>query len=157
MLPDLGAEAVLDEQVAVEVADGPDGAVVALAGSLSLCTIPEINGAVGKALVNRGCVVVDLSGLRLTCEPGVTIFASVVGYAGGWPAARMVLFGADRELAAALDRSRVTQTVPPAADLQAALQRVRRRPERVHRFRDLPPEPTAPRAARALLRQACID
>src|SRR3954447_6189246 len=134
---------MLDEYVAVEVADGPNCAVVTLAGSLSLCTIPEINGAVGKALVNRGCVVVDLSGLRLKWEPGVTMFASVVGYAGGWPAARMVLFGAERELAAALDRSRVTQTVPLAADLQAALQRVRRRPERVRRFRDLPPEPTA--------------
>ena len=88
--------------MAVEVADGPDGAVVALSGPLSRRTVPEISGGLGKALVNRGCVLVDLSGLRLEWEPGVAVFGSVLGYAGGWPGARMVLFGADGELAAAL-------------------------------------------------------
>jgi hypothetical protein len=111
----------------------------------------------GKALVNRACVLVDLSGLRLEWEPGITVFASVLGYAGGWPTARMVLLGADPALAAALHRSRVTRTVPLATDLLAALQRVQRRPARVRRHRDLPAEPTAPRAARALVRQACLD
>ena len=38
------------------------------------------------------------------------MFASVLSYAGGWPDARMVLFGADGELAGALDRSGITQT-----------------------------------------------
>jgi anti-sigma regulatory factor (Ser/Thr protein kinase) len=147
----------LDEELAVCVADGPDGAVVALRGPLSPRTIPQISGGLGKALVNRGCVLVDLSGLRLEWEPGVTVFATVLGYAGGWPTVRMVLFGADREMAAALHRSQVTHSVPLAADLLAALQRVQRRPERVRRYRDLPPEPTAPGAARALVCQACVD
>jgi anti-sigma regulatory factor (Ser/Thr protein kinase) len=147
----------LDDELAVHVADGPDGAVVALSGPLSLRTIPQINGGLGKTLVNQGCVLVDLSGLRLEWEPGITVFASVLSYAGGWPSARMVLFGADRELAAALHRSGVTQGVPLTGDLPTASGRVHHRPERVRRHRDLPPEPTAPRAARALIRQACVD
>ena len=101
--------------------------------------------------------MVDLTSLRLGWEPGVAVFAGVLRHAGGWPGARMVLFGADGELTAALDRAQVTPTVPLAADLRAASQRVQRRPERVRRHRDLPPDPTAPRAARTLIRQACID
>lgn len=147
----------MDEELAVYVADGPDGAVVALRGPLSPRTIPQISSGLGKAPVNRGCVLVDLSCLRLEWEPGVTVFATVLGYAGGWPTVRMVLFGADREMAAALHRSQVTHSVPLAAELLAALQRVQRRPERVRRHRDLPPEPTAPGAARALVCQACVD
>ena len=147
----------MDKELALYVADGPDGAVVALSGPLSVRTVPEISGELGKALVNRGCVLVDLSGLRLDWEPGVTVFGTVLGYAGGWPGARMVLFGADGELAAALARSRVTQAVPLVADLLEALQRVQGRPERVRRFRDLPPESGAPGAARAMVHQACVD
>ena len=147
----------MDKELALYVADGPDGAVVALSGPLSLRTVPEISGELGKALVNRGCVLVDLSGLRLEWEPGVAVFGTVLEHAGGWPVARMVLFGADGQLAAALARSRVTQAVPLVADLLEALQRVQRRPERVRRFRDLPPEPGAPSVARAMVHQACVD
>ena len=147
----------MDKELALYVADGPDGAVVALSGPLSRRTVPEISGGLGKALVNRGCVLVDLSGLRLEWEPGVAVFGTVLGYAGGWPGARMVLFGADGELAAALARSRVTQAVPLVADLLEALQRVQGRPERVRRFRDLPPESGTPGAARAMVHQACVD
>jgi len=147
----------VDEELAVEVVDGRDYAVVTLAGPLALRTIPQLNGALGQALVNRGCVLVDVAGLRLEWEPGVAVFATVLGYAGGWPGARMVLFGADLELAAALQWSQITQAVPLAVDLQAASRRVDQRPARVRRQWDLPAEPTAPGAARALVRRACVD
>ena len=147
----------MDEELAVEVVDGRDYAVVTVAGPLALRTIPQLNGTLGQALVHRGCVLVDAAGLRLEWEPGVDVFATVLGYAGGWPGARMVLFGANGELAAALQRSQITQAVPLAADLQAASRRVNQRPSRVRRHRDLPAEPTAPGAARALVRRACVD
>jgi anti-sigma regulatory factor (Ser/Thr protein kinase) len=147
----------VDEELAVEVVNSPDCAVVTLSGPLSLRTVPRITGGLGKALVDRGRVLVNLTDLRLEWTPAVNVFATVLGYAGGWPAARMVLFGADHELAAALARSLVTRTVPLAVDLDAASQRVQSRPERVRRHLDLPPEPTAPRTARALVRQACAD
>jgi hypothetical protein len=102
-------------------------------------------------------VLLDLTSLRLEWEPGVTVFATVLDCAGGWLAAWMVLFGADREQPAALHRSRVAQSVPLATDLPAALQRVQQRPERVRRYQDLPSVSTAPRAARALVRRACVD
>jgi hypothetical protein len=38
----------LDEELAVRVADGPDGAVVALRGPLSPRTIPQISGGLGR-------------------------------------------------------------------------------------------------------------
>ena len=145
------------EELAVEVVDGWDCAVVTLSGPLARCTVPQIEGAVGKALINRGCVVVDLTNVQLKWEPGLGVFATSLEQAGGWPDARMVLFGAAGELAAALDRSQVARTVPLAVDLLAALERVHRRPERVSRCLDLLPEPTAPRSARALVRQACVD
>jgi anti-sigma regulatory factor (Ser/Thr protein kinase) len=148
---------VVDEELAVKVVDGRDNAVVTLAGPLALRTIPQLNGALGQALVDRGCVLVDVAGLRLEWEPGVAVFATVLEYAGGWPGARMVLFGADLELAAALQRSQITQAVPLAVDLQAASRRVDQRPARVCRHWDLPAEPTAPGAARALVRRACVD
>ena len=47
--------------------------------------------------------------------------------------------------------------MPLVADLVEAVQRVQGRPERVRRFRDLPPESGAPGAARALVHQACVD
>jgi hypothetical protein len=145
------------EELVVGIVDGWDCTVVTLSGPLSLCTVPQIESAVGKALINRGCVVVDLTNVQLKWEPGVAVFATSLEHAGGWPDARMVLFAADEDLAAALDRSQVARTVPLATDLLAALERVHRRPERVSRCLDLPPEPTAPRAARALVRQACDD
>jgi hypothetical protein len=102
-------------------------------------------------------VVVDLTNVQLKWEPGLGVFATSLEHAGGWPDARMVLFGADGELAAALDRSQVARAVPLVADLLAALERVHRRPELVSRCKDLPAEPTAPRVARALVLQACVD
>src|SRR5215212_7570060 len=105
------------EELAVEAVDGWDCTVVTLAGPLALCTVPQIESAVGKALINRGCVVVDLTNVQLKWEPGVAVFATSLEYAGGWPDARMVLFAADGELAAALERSQVARAVPLATDL----------------------------------------
>src|SRR5690348_1493229 len=124
----------------VETVDGPDFAVVTLSGPLTSHTLPEINGRLGKVLVDRRCVLVDLSGLWLVWEPGVSVFSTVLAYAGGWPAVRMALFAAGDALTAALYRSHVTQTVPLAADLETASLRVQRRPDRVRRHRDLLPE-----------------
>src|SRR4029079_18400215 len=69
-------ETAMDEELAVEVAEGWDCAVVTLSGPLSLCTVPQTKVAVGKALASQGCVVVDLSSLRLKWEPGVNVFAT---------------------------------------------------------------------------------
>ena len=93
---------MLDEHLAVQVAEGSDCTVVTLSGPLSLRTVPQLTSELGKALGTRGCVVVDLTSLRLGWEPGVAVFADVLRHAGGWPGARMVLFGADGELTAAL-------------------------------------------------------
>ena len=98
------------------------------------------------------CPACGWSGSRASpCSPRCWVMRAG-GRAPGWCSSAPIASWPPR-----WTRSRVTQAVPLAADLQAALQRVQCRPERVRRFRDLPPEPAAPRAARALVRRACVD
>jgi hypothetical protein len=49
--------------------------------------------ALTKALLVAGCVVVDVSELRLSWTPAVHVFASALTAGGGWPRAWLVLFG----------------------------------------------------------------
>jgi hypothetical protein len=46
-----------------------------------------------KALADPGRVLVDVSGLRVSSSAAVQVFPSVLAGAGGWPAARLGLFG----------------------------------------------------------------
>ena len=148
----------MTQQVSVvETRNDPDLAVVAVSGPLTSHTLPEINGGLGKALIERRCIVVDVSGLWLMWDPGITVFSTVLTYAGGWPTVRMALFAASDEVAAALRWSRVTETVPLAVDLEAAQRRVQRRPDLVRRYQDLPPELSTSRAAQAMVTEACAD
>jgi hypothetical protein len=135
----------------------PDRAEVRLAGELRLGTVPDVRRVLGKLLASHPEVLVDLVDFRLAWAPGVGVFSSALVTAGGWPAARLVLFGADPRMAAELDRQRVTRTVPLAADLAAARQRLLTRPETVTRHLQLPPEPGAPRAAREFTTGTCRD
>ena len=80
-----------------------------------------------KALVDVGRVVVDLSGLCLAWLPAAEVFPSTLAALGGWPRTRLVLFGADRELARSLTTLRLTDTVPLATEETAARQVLERR------------------------------
>jgi hypothetical protein len=53
-------------------------------------------GAVPKALLEVDRVLVDVSRLRLSGTPAVQVFPSTLAAMGGWPWARLVLFGATR-------------------------------------------------------------
>src|SRR3954471_1534481 len=79
-----------------------DACVLAVSGELSLCSAGLVTRAVSKALLDVGRVLVDVSGLRLTWRPAIQVFPSVLAGVGGWPRARLVVFGADAELARTL-------------------------------------------------------
>jgi hypothetical protein len=66
-------------------------------------------------LLNHGRrVMVDLSRLQVGWIPALQVFPTVLASAGGWPSARLVLFGANQQMATSLHRVRVPTTVPLA-------------------------------------------
>jgi anti-sigma regulatory factor (Ser/Thr protein kinase) len=135
---------------------GPHQAVVRLDGDLRLGTLPELHRGLRKLLIEPGWVLADLAGLRLQWRDAVRAFPTALTEAGGWPVARLVLFGADPAMHAALAAFRVTRTVPLVPDRAAAERQLLLRPPRVHRRLPLPPAPAAARTAREFLRETCI-
>src|SRR5581483_3449905 len=107
----------------VEVAVQPQsGYVVArLSGQLSLQTVAAARDALVELLGEAGCVVADLASLRLRDPECVAVFSAAAQQAGGWPRARLALFGAGPRMFAQLRWSRVREAVPVADGLYAAL------------------------------------
>ena len=141
----------------VRVTSSGDYDLVELTGPLSLATVGAARGALAKALAQRGRAVVDVSGLVLEWEPVVTLFATALSGAGGWPVARLVLFGVRPALRSALARARVLDSVPAAPDRAAAVALLDVRPHRVSRHRDLPGVPASAAAARLYTEDACAE
>jgi anti-sigma regulatory factor (Ser/Thr protein kinase) len=110
-----------------------------------------------KLLLDRGRLLVDVRGVRASWPAALTGFPSVLARAGGWPLARMVLWGAPADLAAALRAGAITSTVPLGGDRAEALALLDRRPRRVRRTTRLPATPEAAAFARSLIRAACDD
>jgi anti-sigma regulatory factor (Ser/Thr protein kinase) len=134
-----------------------DRAEVRFAGELRLGTAADVRRVLAKLLTSYNQVVVDLTGFRLTWPPAAHVFGAALAAAGGWPAARMVLFGADPTTAAELERQRVTRRVPLVTDRAAAHVRLGTRPDAVARHVRLGAEVTAPRAAREFTDHTCAD
>lgn len=135
---------------------GPHQAVVGLAGELRLGTVPDLRRVLGKLLIDPGWVLVDLSGLRLQWPDAVRAFPAALTQSGGWPAARLVLFGADPAMRAGLAALRVSRTVPLCPDRAAAERQLLLRPPGVHRECDLPAEHTAAGVARRFVHETCL-
>ncbi len=132
-----------------------DHVVIELRGGLHLRDVPRVREAAAKSLLGTGRVLIDLSSLRCAQATFVTVFPTALAFAGGWPAARLVLFGADAAMRSTLSSARITETVHLAADLPSAHALLEQRPPQVRCHRDLPERDTAPAAARALVREVC--
>src|SRR4051812_19740441 len=136
-----------------------DACVLAVSGELSLCSAGLLTRAVSKALLDVGRVLVDVSGLRLTRPSAAQLFPTTLMAVGGWPGARLVLFGVSPELARALTAMRGAETVPLASDEAAARRLLGRRPPAVARYLDLNEGEglSLPRRARLFVKAACAD
>jgi anti-sigma regulatory factor (Ser/Thr protein kinase) len=139
----------------VEVDHRDDVVVVRLRGCLSLREIPRIREAAVKSLLDTGRVLIDLSRLRCRQPALVSVFPSALAVAGGWPSARLVLFGATDQLHAMLVSVGVPETVSLAKDVSEARARLDQRPAQLRRHCDLPVHRAAPAAARQFVRQSC--
>jgi anti-sigma regulatory factor (Ser/Thr protein kinase) len=128
---------------------------VRLRGLLSLRSNARIRESIVKSLLGAGRLLADVSSLRCTQNSYLSIFPAALAAAGGWPSARLVLYGADAVLHSALAAARIPETVPLAADLVSARALVEHRPPLVRRHRDLPMHSSAAAAGRQLVREAC--
>src|SRR3954471_17778156 len=135
----------------------PDGCVLAVSGELSLPSPGLLTRSLSKALADPGRVLVDVAGLRLGSPAAVQVFPALLADAGGWPAARLVLFGADPILARTLSALRVTTTVPLAAEEATARLLLDVRPPAVTRRLHLGRELSSARRARLFVEGACTD
>ena len=134
-----------------------DTCVLAVSGELSLRSTGLVRGRLSKALADPGRVLVDASELQLTWKPAIQLFPSVLAGVGGWPGARLVLFGAGVELTRTLTALRVGKTVPVAPDEATARQLLDQRPPVVARHLDLECEVSSARRARLFVEGACTD
>jgi len=141
----------------IEIVRQHEPCAVALWGELSLCTVGSVAKALTKLLLNHDGVMVDLAHLRVGWTPALQVFPTALASAGGWPSARLVLFGADEQMSTALHGTRVPTTVPLAQGTREARAQLNRRPSRVTRSYELANDPSSPRRARALVRGVCSD
>ena len=135
-----------------------DGYVVLrLSGELTVRTGSRVREVLRSLLLDRARVLVDLTGLTAETPAAVAVFPAALAATGGWPSARLVLFGAGERMADALRRGGIVRSVPLAATREAAENLLHHRPERVSRCADLPADPYAATLAQALIADACAD
>jgi hypothetical protein len=133
-----------------------DGATALLPrGPLTVSTSTRLRRTLDKHLLDHGRVVVDLSALRVQWTAAVVVFPTALAACGGWPSARLVLFGADQATRAALGTARIPAHVPVVDDLGAALAALDIRPPRVRRTVELVPTVRIGQHIRALVETAC--
>lgn len=119
---------------------GPDHAPVSVLtpqGELRRDTADELRSVLHKQLLDRTEVLVDVSSLTVTTPPAVHVFPWALAAAGGWPTARLVLFGARGRTREVLRTERIPLTVPLAPDQAAARPLLGTRPERISRRTEL--------------------
>jgi hypothetical protein len=145
------------EVEAVDVRADGGACVLELRGELGLRSAGPAETALAKRLRSHARVLVDVSALRARWAPALELFRTTLVRAGGWPVARLVLFGAPPELAEQLRAARIPDVVPLARDEAGAWWLVERRPGCVTRCHPLARDPGSPRLARRLVRAAFRD
>jgi AraC-like DNA-binding protein len=104
-----------------------------------------------KLLVDGVPVLLDVSDLTLKWAPAPEVFVVAVTSAGGWPHARLVLFGADAATTGRLRSCRVPEAVFLTGTMEQAAALVDVRPDRLSRGIDLPSRPDSIQRAREFL------
>jgi anti-anti-sigma regulatory factor len=152
-----GDDMTAGETLTIALHRQPDHAVLTLSGELTEAGAGPLTQTLAELLLDVGTVAVDLKDLQVGWTPALQVFPSTLAAAGGWPCARLALFGASPEVAALLTAIGVPDTVPLTADRAAALARLQTRPAALSRYHVLDPHLASPRRARALFRRACLD
>lgn len=126
-------------------------------GQLSRAAACDLRSTLHKHLVECVDVLVDIGSLTIAAPEALHAFPAALADAGGWPFARLVLFGASAQAAGVLRAEGVASTVPVARDLAAARLLLNTRPDRITRRVELPEDPSAAAHARSTVGAACTD
>jgi AraC-like DNA-binding protein len=126
--------------------------VVTAHGAVDRATSARLLDDLVKLLVDGIPVLLDVAELSIEWAPAPEVFVAAVTSAGGWPYARLVLFGADGETAERLRSCRVPEAVFLAGTLEQAAALVDVRPDWLSRGIDLPARPESVHRAREFLR-----
>ena len=125
----------------------------ALTGTLTRSDVPLLRHALDDLLAPRRPVLLDVSRLAVPYPPAVGVFSAALLDAGGWPAAQLVIVGADPRFRAALRSTGALRDVVVADDMRQAASCLHHRPERVRRRLTVR---TGTRA-RAFVDRLCVD
>jgi hypothetical protein len=117
----------MNDTDAISIARHSRYVVARLSGQLSTQTVTATRRAL-VGLLSRSGVAADLSDLHLRDPACVSVFSAALQQAGGWPNAKLAVFGADRIMLARL-RCLSGHTVPIAHGLPAALAAAARPPD----------------------------
>jgi hypothetical protein len=118
----------MNDVVRVSTEAQPGCAVVRLDGGLSFRSIDSVHDTIVWLLNVMRCVVADVSALTPSCPELLLVFPAALADAGGWPQARLGLFGADPELLGQLRAQGVCAAIAVADQLDNVLAATRRRP-----------------------------
>jgi AraC-like DNA-binding protein len=128
--------------------------VVSAHGRVAPASVVELRDGLVKLLADGVPVLLDVADLHLDWPPSPDIFVTAVTAAGGWPLARLALFGADERTAERLRACRVPDSVPLARTRDDAAVLVDVRPARLSCGVDLAPVPLSVNRAQEVLRDA---
>ena len=143
-------------RVELETTGHVDGAVVVAAhGRVTPSVVAYLRDDLVKRLVDGAPVLLDVTDLYLDWAPAPEVFVSALAAAGGWPLARLVLFGADEHTVGRLRACRVPASVPLARTCDEAVALVDVRPASLSLGVDLAPTRRSVQRALATLRDAC--
>jgi anti-anti-sigma regulatory factor len=131
--------------------------VVALAGSIDLFSVPQIQRALLKDLSEQPyALICDLSGVHHLDPVCAAVFATVANHpASGWPETTLLLCGAQPPVAEILNRLQAPQFPQLYTGVEEALDAVFARPPYLRDELLLAPTLSAPAAARAFVQQVC--
>jgi anti-anti-sigma factor len=129
--------------------------VVALAGSIDLFSVPQIQRTLLKDLSDQPyALICDLSEVHDLDPVCAAVFATMVNYpASRWPATSFALCGAQPAVAEILNRLQVPQFLPLYPGVEEAMDAVFARPPYLREELLLAPTLSAPAAARAFVQQ----
>jgi anti-sigma regulatory factor (Ser/Thr protein kinase)/anti-anti-sigma regulatory factor len=131
-------------------------AVLRVSGVLDLITADALRRAVARSLsVGPDALLVDVAGLRIDDALGLGALRDVVCQTAEWPAAPVILCGADPETSAAIAASADCVALRTADSCDKALTDEAGSPEPQRIRMRLRPVPDACRQVRQLVDQAC--
>lgn len=147
----------MDEELTWSLEESDVAVTLVVRGALTRRTGNAFDAALRKVLLDRGRLVVDVSGMRVLWRPALAVFGAALASAGGWPLARLAIVDTTGAVAEQLRATRGSDGVVVATDRAAGRVAVDCRPSRVRRASELPSDTTAPAYARVLVRAACAE